>query len=295
MYFSGKLKTVLFATLVSLGILLEPDLLFSQQADQINQWQIQLQNPASEHAASVVWHYNAITYILTAIVVFVLGLLVYCVVRFNEKSNPNATKTSHNAFLETVWTLVPIIILVVIALPAFRLLVNEYSPPPADVTIKATGSQWYWSYTYMDEDFEFDSVMLDKTAIKDGQPYLLAVNNDVVVPVNKVIKVLITASDVIHSWAMPVFSVKMDAVPGRLSSTWFKATRTGRFYGQCSELCGKNHAYMPIAVRVVTQEEYEAWLKKAKEQFAMKEEQKEIKLSDTSSVDSQENGIYIYI
>jgi len=190
------------------------------------------------------------------------------VVRFNSRANPTPSRTTHNTLLEVMWTLVPVIILVAIAVPSFKLLFLELTIPQADVTVKATGKQWYWSYSYPDAKFEFDSLMLKDNERKDGQPRLLAVDNELVVPVNKVIRVQVIGSDVIHAFAVPSFGIKIDAVPGRLNETWFKATREGMYYGQCSELCGRDHAFMPIAVRVVNDRDYTAWLDQAKKKYA---------------------------
>jgi cytochrome c oxidase subunit 2 len=191
-----------------------------------------------------------------------------CVVRFNSRANPTPSRTTHNTLLEVMWTLVPVVILVAIAVPSFKLLFLELTIPPADVTVKATGKQWYWSYSYPDAKFEFDSLMLKDNERKADQPRLLAVDNELVVPVNKVIRVQVIGSDVIHAFAVPSFGIKIDAVPGRLNETWFKATREGMYYGQCSELCGRDHAFMPIAVRVVNDRDYTAWLDQAKKKYA---------------------------
>jgi len=164
--------------------------------------------------------------------------------------------------------LVPCLILILMAVPSFKLLYSQDKIPPADVTIKAIGYQWYWGYEYPDENIVFESYMIQDSELLPGQPRLLSVDNEIVVPVNKVVKVLITANDVLHAWALPSFGVKRDAVPGRINETWFKADRTGTFYGQCSELCGIKHAFMPITVKVVTQKNYEKWLEEAKEKFA---------------------------
>jgi cytochrome c oxidase subunit 2 len=172
-----------------------------------------------------------------------------------------------------MWTLVPVIILVAIAVPSFKLLFLELTIPQADVTVKATGKQWYWSYSYPDAKFEFDSLMLKDNERKADQPRLLAVDNELVVPVNKVIHVQVIGSDVIHAFAVPSFGIKIDAVPGRLNETWFKATREGMYYGQCSELCGRDHAFMPIAVRVVNDRDYTAWLDQAKKKYATDDSQ----------------------
>jgi cytochrome c oxidase subunit II len=208
--------------------------------------------------------------LITVISLFVLGLLVWAIIRYRASANPVPSKTTHNTLIEVVWTVVPVFLLIIIAIPSWKLLQLEGDIPKADVVIKATGHQWYWSYEYPGQDIGFDSLMLsDADAKAKGEPRLLGVDNRVVVPVNKVVKVQITAADVIHSWAMPAFFVKMDAVPGRLNETWFKANKTGVYYGQCSELCGIRHGYMPIAVEVVSQDQYEAWLREAKTKFAL--------------------------
>ncbi|MEQ8824728.1 MAG: cytochrome c oxidase subunit II [Filomicrobium sp.] len=234
--------------------------------------QLGLQGAVTPVAQSIHDFYNLVTYIIIAIAIFVLALMVYVMFAFNEKSNPNPSRVTHNTFIEVVWTVVPIIILVVIAVPSFKLLHLQYAYPKPDLTIKATGHQWYWSHSYPDYgDFSFDSYMLDDDGIKERRekgldaPRNLAVDNDVVVPVGKVVHVLVTAGDVLHNWTIPSFGSKTDAVPGRLTATWFKAEREGVFYGQCSELCGVNHAFMPIAVRVVDQQTFDAWVAARKE------------------------------
>jgi len=208
--------------------------------------------------------------IITAITIFVTVILCYIMVRFNAKANPVASKTTHNTLLEIVWTTVPILILVVIAVPSFRLLYAQDVIPEADVTVKAIGNQWYWSYEYPDhEEIMFDAIMLDDAeAVAAGHPRLLGTDERVVVPVNKVIRVQVTSNDVIHAWTIPAFGSKIDAVPGVLNETWFKATKEGLYYGQCSELCGIRHGFMPIMVEVVSEAEYEAWLEEAKVKYA---------------------------
>jgi cytochrome c oxidase subunit 2 len=192
-------------------------------------------------------------------------------VKFNAKSNPVPSRTTHNTMIEVIWTVVPVLILVAIAVPSFRLLFYQLNTPQADVTVKATGKQWFWSYSYPDSKFEFDSLMVQTKDLKPGQPRLLAVDNEMVVPVNKIVRVLTTGSDVIHAFAVPAFGIKIDAIPGRINETWFKAEREGMYYGQCSELCGKDHAFMPIAVRVVNDAEYTAWVDQAKKKYATDE------------------------
>ena len=214
---------------------------------------------------NITWFHNFLFVLITVITLFVLVLLVMVVVKFNAKANPVPSKTTHNTLIEVAWTLIPVLILVAIAVPSFRLLFLELDVPKADLTIKATGKQWYWSYAYPDNgNFEFDSLIVAEKDLKADQPRLLTVDNEMVVPVNKVVHVLVTGADVIHSFAVPSFGIKIDAVPGRINDTWFKATSEGRFHGQCSELCGKDHAFMPITVRVVNDAEFAAWVAQEK-------------------------------
>jgi cytochrome c oxidase subunit 2 len=228
------------------------------------EWEYKLQGSASPVMDNITWFHNFLTVLITCITLFVLVLLVLVVVKFNAKKNPVPSKTTHNTLIEVAWTIIPVLILVGIAVPSFRLLFEELDVPKADLTVKATGKQWYWTYSYPDNGkFEFDSLMA-----ADKKPRLLGVDNEMVVPVNKVIRVQTTGADVIHSFAVPAFGIKIDAIPGRLNETWFKATKTGMFYGQCSELCGKDHAFMPIAVRVVSDQDFAAWVEAAKKKFA---------------------------
>lgn len=238
-------------------------------AGQPEPWQLGFQDPASPIASELYTFHELLLVIITAITVFVLGLLAYICVRFNEKANPNPSKTTHNTTIEVIWTVVPVLILGVIAYPSLAALTNITTiPEKSDVTIKVVGYQWYWGYEYPDHGISFDSNMIKDRTDLNGEPYLLAVDNKVVVPQGGVVKVQLTAADVIHAWAIPALGVRLDAIPGRLNETWFKATKTGVFYGQCSELCGRGHGFMPIAVQVVTPEEYEAWLVRAKEVYA---------------------------
>ena len=243
------------------------------------------QDQYSPNGDYALWMHDAILMpIITVISLFVLFLLLWVVFRYRRGANPVASKTSHNTLIEVVWTVIPIIILLVIAVPSIRLLAAQYESPPEDaITIKANGYQWYWGYEYTDEGFGFDSFMIgafeDKRMSPDVEAqlidagytrdeFLLATDTQVVVPVNKVVVMQVTGADVIHSWTIPAFGVKQDAVPGRIGQLWFKAEKEGIYFGQCSELCGKDHAYMPITVKVVSQEEYEQWLQEAKEEYA---------------------------
>lgn len=243
-------------------------------AAQPTPWAVSFQDAATVVMEHIQWFETFTLIIITAIVIFVLALMVYVCWRFSEKNNPTPSKTTHHAMLEVAWTVVPIIILVVIAVPSFRLLYEEAVVPPSDMTIKATGYQWYWGYEYPDHgNFDILQIMLQDDerlermeatgGTEEDFPRLLAVDNDLVVPINATVRLQVTAADVLHAFAMPAFGVKMDAVPGRLNETWFRAEREGIFYGQCSELCGTDHAFMPIAIRVVSQDQFDAWVEMA--------------------------------
>jgi cytochrome c oxidase subunit 2 len=223
-------------------------------------WQIGLQDSATPIMSDITWFHNVLLWIIAGISAFVLALLLIIIVRFNARANPTPTRTTHNTFLEVLWTILPVIILACIAVPSFRLLFIQLDVPKPDLTIKATGEQWFWTYVYPDNNIKIDSVMVPDKDLKPGQPRLLTVDNEMVVPVNKVVHVIVTGADVIHSFNVPSFGIRIDAVPGRINETWFKATTEGMFYGQCSELCGKDHSFMPIAVRVVSDADFAAWL-----------------------------------
>ncbi len=250
-------------------------------ANQPKDWQLGFQNPASDGMRDIVnFHNNLLLPIIIAISVFVLFLMLYACVRFRASANPNPSKRTHNVTVEILWTLIPCLILIVMAVPSFQILYKQDTIPKADLTIKAIGYQWYWGYEYPDENIIFDSYMVEEKDLRADQPRLLAVDNEVVVPVDKVIKVLITANDVLHAWALPAFGVKRDAVPGRINETWFKAEKVGTYYGQCSELCGIKHAFMPITVKVVSEEDYQEWLSEARVKFANEEiENNKLKLA----------------
>jgi cytochrome c oxidase subunit 2 len=224
--------------------------------------------------------YNQLLWGMALVCLFVLGLLIYVVVKFNAKANPVPSKTSHNTLIEIVWTFIPVMILIVIAIPSFRLLDMQEKIPDADMTIKVTGQQWYWDYEYPDHgDFAFSATMVDATDLVEGQPRLLATDEPIYVPVNANVRLLITAGDVIHAWAIPSFGVKMDAVPGRVNETWFRAEREGIYYGQCSELCGTRHAFMPIEVHVVSQGEFDTWVARMQDEYASYETDQTIRLA----------------
>ena len=235
-------------------------------------WQMGFQGSAAPTMDDIVWFHDFVLWIIIVITVFVLALLLIIIVKFNAKANPTPSKTTHNTLLEVAWTVIPVVILVVIAIPSFRILFVQLNIPQSDLTIKAAGNQWNWTYTYPDDKIEITSIMLtdaDRAKLNPVPPRLLAVDNPIVVPVNKTVRVQVIGSDVIHAFAVPSFGIKIDAIPGRLNETWFKATREGVYYGQCSELCGKDHAFMPIEVRVLNDKDYAAWLAEAKKKFAM--------------------------
>jgi cytochrome c oxidase subunit II len=239
-------------------------------------WQIGLQDAVTPVAENIHWLHNVLLVIITLITLFVMGLLIYVCVKFNAKANPVPSKTTHNTTVEVLWTVIPILILVGIAIPSFRLLYLQRNIPVADMTLKAIGNAgWNWTYEYPDlgvaddgsATVNFTASLLDeKTANERKVPYLLASDTPVVVPVNKVVKLIVTAEPegIIHAWTIPSFGLKIDAIPGRMNEDWFKATREGVYYGQCSELCGKDHAFMPIEVHVVAQNIYDAWAETAK-------------------------------
>jgi len=232
-------------------------------------WQLGLQASASPVKEQLTDFHNLLLVIITAITLLVLALLIYVMVRFNSKANPTPTRTSHNTVLEVAWTVVPVLILVVIAVPSFKLLYFVDKTENADMTLKVIGHQWYWEYQYPDQgDITFSSNMVPENEIQPGQHRLLETDNRIVLPVGSNIRILITAGDVIHSWAMPSLGIKKDAVPGRLNETWARIDREGVYYGQCSEICGVNHGYMPIAIEAVSKERFAQWIEEAKAKFA---------------------------
>jgi cytochrome c oxidase subunit II len=233
-------------------------------------WQMNFQQSATPVMDDIVRFHTGLLYTIVAIAGFVLLLLLIVMVRFNARSNPTPSRTTHNTWLEVAWTGIPVVILVAIAIPSFKLLFLQLNTPEADLTVKATGKQWYWTYSYPDNGkFEFDSLLVrDVTKLRADQPRLLGVDNEMVVPVNKTVRVLTIGNEVIHAFAVPSFGIKIDAIPGRINETWFKATREGIYYGQCSELCGKDHAFMPIAVRVVSDQAFATWVEEAKRKWA---------------------------
>ena len=233
-------------------------------------WQLSFQEPATDLMSDIIsFHSYILMPIITGISILVLFLLLYIAFRFNSSRNHTASTTTHNTVVEILWTVIPVILLIIIAIPSFRLLYVSETIPKADLTIKAIGNQWYWSYEYPDYgDIVFDANMLNDDELSDPKLRLLETDTQIVVPVNKVVKLQITSNDVLHAWTIPAFGVKMDAVPGKLNETWFKANKEGIFYGQCSELCGPRHAFMPINVKVVSDKEFKDWIGFAKEEYA---------------------------
>ena len=232
-------------------------------------WQLGFQKPASNHMQNIFDLHNFVLIMMTAITIFVLILLIYVAIRFRKSANPNPSKRTHNALLETLWTAIPVIILIFMAVPSFKLLYEQDVIPEAEMTIKVIGHQWYWEYQYPEyEDLSFESYLVPDDELKDGEPRLLTVDNRLVLPVNKNIHVLITAGDVLHSFAMPSLGVKRDAVPGRLNETWMRIDRPGIYRGQCSEICGTGHGYMPVVIEALSENDFAVWVNEAKNEFA---------------------------
>lgn len=259
----NKTFKAVLALVATIGFI--PSALAQQPTDKA----LNFQPAATSIMEQITGFHNLLLWIIFPITILVLGLMVYVMFRFRAGRNPVPSKVTHNTFIEVVWTAIPVLILIVIAIQSFPLLTYEDATPEAELTIKATGNQWNWTYEYPDHgDFSFTAIIVNDEDLKPGQPRLLATDNHVVVPVNTTVKMLVTASDVIHAWTVPAFGVKVDAVPGRLNELWFNVREEGMYYGQCSELCGKDHGFMPIAVEVVSKEKFEAWVKNARVEFA---------------------------
>ncbi len=253
-------------------------------------WQMNFQDAATPVAQRLHDFHDILLILISVISVFVLLLLIYVMVRFNAKANPTPTRTTHNTLIEIAWTVVPVLILVAIAVPSFKLLYFQDRTTQPDMTLKVTGHQWYWSYNYPDHgNIAFDSLMVPDDQIKPGQHRLLEVDNRVVVPVDSNVRVLLTSDDVLHSWAVPAFGVKTDTVPGRLNETWFRAIKTGTFYGQCSELCGVNHGFMPIAIDVVSKADFAKWVASKKKAAALQAPAPQIELARRADVSARGN------
>ena len=233
-------------------------------------------------SAEVIYDLNVLLiWIEVAIVIFVLILMVYIIIRFSEKNNPTPSKTTHNTLLEVVWTAVPILILVGIAVPSLKSLYFADHTPNAEMTLKVQGNQWYWTYEYPDHgELEFDSIIIPDDELKEGQPRMLSVDNPVYLPVDTNVRLLLTSNDVIHNWAIPSLAVKLDNMPGRINETWVRINQPGDYYGMCSELCGVNHGYMPIHIKALPKADFAAWVVKAKKEFSSNEtEDKPVRLA----------------
>ena len=265
---TARTKTPFLSGVAALGALLvTSSQTFAAGIGQPVPWQMDRQVAVTENARDIHTFEQGLHWLSLGISLFVLALIVWCIYRFSEKRNPTPSRTTHNTAIEVAWTIIPVLILVAVAIPSFRLLRTQLSDPKADVTVKVIGHAWYWSYEYPQTD-QGGGFTFDANLDEDKQPKLLATDNDMVVPVGKIVKVQVTSADVIHSWAIPSFGGKIDAIPGRLNQWWFKADREGVYYGQCSELCGARHAYMPITVRVVSEQAYAEWLTEAKTKYA---------------------------
>ena len=227
-------------------------------------WQLNLQNPATPVAEQLVEFHNFLLIVITIISLIVLGLLVWCAIRYNSKTNPVPSTTTHNTFIEVIWTVIPIIILIIIAVPSYRILYFMDKVENPELTVKVIGNQWYWSYEFPDDEIEFDSLPIPDSEIDitKGQHRLFEVDNPLILPIDTDIRILFTSTDVLHAWTVPAFGVKLDTVPGRINETWTHITKIGKFYGQCSELCGINHSAMPIVVHAISKEEFEIWRQK---------------------------------
>ena len=266
---------------------------FELYGKQATDWQLSFQNPATDLMGSVVGLHNIILIVMTLVTLFVLFLLFYVSFRFSAKRNPIPSTTTHNTVVEVLWTAIPIVILVVLAIPSFKLLYQQEKSENYDMTVKVIGHQWYWEYEYPDHgDFYFESYMVQEQDLEEGDLRLLTVDNPLVIPANKNIQILITAGDVLHSWAVPSMGLKTDAVPGRLNETWVNVKEPGIYRGQCSEICGSGHGFMPVVVKVLPEREFMAWANEAKNNYAINDDI-EIKKSEEEIVISQNNIIQL--
>ncbi len=271
---------------------------FEAFGKQATDWQLSFQNPATDLMGSVVGLHNIILIVMTLVTLFVLFLLFYVSFRFSAKRNPIPSTTTHNTVVEVLWTAIPIVILVVLAIPSFKLLYQQEKSENYDMTVKVIGHQWYWEYEYPDHgDFYFESYMVQDADLQEGDLRLLTVDNPLVIPANKNIQILITAGDVLHSWAVPSMGLKTDAVPGRLNETWVNVKEPGIYRGQCSEICGTGHGFMPVVVKVLPESEFIAWANEAKNNYAINEDIKtnetneEIIISQNNLIKLEENNL----
>jgi len=251
------------------------------------EWQMGFQDAHSPTMEKIVSFNDVLLWLCIVFSVFIMGLMAYILFRFSRKRNPVPQKFSHNSLIEVLWTVIPVIVLVIIAIPSFRLLYYMDRTTEAEMTIKAIGHQWYWSYEYpeLGEDFTFDAFMLAEDELEEGQLRMLETDESVVVPVDTNIRLLVTADDVLHAWTIPSFGIKIDAVPGRINEGWFRVDAEGIYYGQCSELCGREHAFMPIRVKAVSKEAYAEWVVYAKEEFASNDSDEDLSVARLASAD----------
>jgi cytochrome c oxidase subunit 2 len=282
-------------SIISIFFLLISFELYGKQA---TDWQLSFQNPATDLMGSVVGLHNIILIVMTLVTLFVLFLLFYVSFRFSAKRNPIPSTTTHNTVVEVLWTAIPIVILVVLAIPSFKLLYQQEKSENYDMTVKVIGHQWYWEYEYPDHgDFYFESYMVQEQDLEEGDLRLLTVDNPLVIPANKNIQILITAGDVLHSWAVPSMGLKTDAVPGRLNETWVNVKEPGIYRGQCSEICGSGHGFMPVVVKVLPEREFMAWANEAKNNYAINEDiemnkpEEEIVISQNNIIQLEENNL----
>ena len=282
-------------SIISIFFLLISFELYGKQA---TDWQLSFQNPATDLMGSVVGLHNIILVVMTLVTLFVLFLLFYVSFRFSAKRNPIPSTTTHNTVVEVLWTAIPIVILVVLAIPSFKLLYQQEKSENYDMTVKVIGHQWYWEYEYPDHgDFYFESYMVQEQDLEEGDLRLLTVDNPLVIPANKNIQILITAGDVLHSWAVPSMGLKTDAVPGRLNETWVNVKEPGIYRGQCSEICGSGHGFMPVVVKVLPEREFMAWANEAKNNYAINEDieinkpEEEIVISQNNIIQLEENNL----
>ena len=271
---------------------------FELYGKQATDWQLSFQNPATDLMGSVVGLHNIILIVMTLVTLFVLFLLFYVSFRFSAKRNPIPSTRTHNTVVEVLWTAIPIVILVVLAIPSFKLLYQQEKSENYDMTVKVIGHQWYWEYEYPDHgDFYFESYMIQDEDLKEGDLRLLTVDNPLVIPANKNVQILITAGDVLHSWAVPSMGLKTDAVPGRLNETWVNVKEPGIYRGQCSEICGSGHGFMPVVVKVLPEREFMAWANEAKNNYAINEDieinkpEEEIVISQNNIIQLEENNL----
>ena len=284
------MKSILSALLIFIS--------FELYGKQATDWQLSFQNPATDLMGSVVGLHNIILIVMTLVTLFVLFLLFYVSFRFSAKRNPIPSTTTHNTVVEVLWTAIPIVILVVLAIPSFKLLYQQEKSENYDMTVKVIGHQWYWEYEYPDHgDFYFESYMVQEQDLEEGDLRLLTVDNPLVIPANKNIQILITAGDVLHSWAVPSMGLKTDAVPGRLNETWVNVKEPGIYRGQCSEICGSGHGFMPVVVKVLPEREFMAWANEAKNNYAINDDieinksEEEIVISQNNIIQLEENNL----